>query len=151
MKPSASRTGFSLLEVLMATSILLGSVIVLGQLADIGRKDAASAEDRAMAQALCSARLNDMLASIEPIEEIDDQEIEERPGWIYSVTVDPVADWPGLIALSVSVSREETEPGSPSHFTLVRWVADPERSPSTTPFVGGVLSQSDFLPGGLAP
>jgi hypothetical protein len=129
MKP-ASRGGFSLLEVLMATSILLGSVIVLNQLAEIGRKNAADAQDLSTAQLLCETRLNELLAGHEPIEPIDQEPIMEAPGWVLSVDVSPIeskeaqrAD--ALAALRVTVAREALAGKTSNGFTLVRWIPDP--------------------------
>ena len=68
---ATNRSGFSLMEVLLATAILLGSVIVLGELAGIGRQNANSAEELATAQRLCQNKLNEILAgltSLEPVE-----------------------------------------------------------------------------------
>src|SRR5262245_33078232 len=48
-----ARAGFSLMEVLMATSMLLASVIVLGELAGIGRRNASAARELATAEILC--------------------------------------------------------------------------------------------------
>ena len=55
------RSGFSLMEVLLATGILLGSLIVLGQLATVGRKHAHDAETLTTAQLLCQSKLNEIL------------------------------------------------------------------------------------------
>ena len=78
MKP-APREGFSLLEVLMATSILLGSVIVLNQLAEIGRKNAADAQDLSTAQLLCETRLNELVSGLAQIEPVDEEPIVGAP------------------------------------------------------------------------
>ena len=58
----ARRSGFSLLEVIMATAILLGCLIVLGDLAAVGRRHARDAEDLTTAQWLCQTKLNEILA-----------------------------------------------------------------------------------------
>jgi type II secretion system protein I len=134
---AASRSGFSLLEVLMATSILLGSVIVLGQLAEVGRKNAAAAEDRATAQLLCSTKLQEMLAGITPMESSDEEAFEENPDWMFSSDLTET-DHPGLLVLRVTVERKETDRGKPSRYTLVRWVSDPNGSGN-----GGVFSSDE--------
>lgn len=57
---STSRRGFSLMEVLLATSILLGSSIALIELATIGRKQAHAAYDLNIAQLLCQAKIDEI-------------------------------------------------------------------------------------------
>jgi len=127
MKPS-SRAGFSLMEVLMATSILLGSVIVLNQLAAIGRKNAVSSQDLAMAQMLCESKMNELVAGILPTDNVDEEMLEKHPGWNYSVAL-TAHELPGLAELSVSVHRDAAssnrgETSKASRFTLVRWIPD---------------------------
>ncbi len=58
------RRGFSLLEVLLATGILIGSSIVLMELATIGMQHAASARDRSHAQLICQTKLNEIVAGV---------------------------------------------------------------------------------------
>lgn len=126
---SAGREGFSLLEVLMATSILLGSVIVLNQLASIGRKNAVAAQDLSTAQMLCQSRVNEILTGAVAAEAVDEEPLPEAPGWVYSLSLEPVdsatvGDRQKLTALQLTVSREEAERQSASSFTLVRWIAE---------------------------
>ncbi len=65
---SAIRAGFSLMEVILATAILLGSVIVLGELAGMGRRQSLRGRDLAEAQQLCEMTLNEILAGLRPLE-----------------------------------------------------------------------------------
>jgi type II secretory pathway component PulJ len=123
MKP-ASRRGFSLLEVILATSMLLASAIVLAELANVGRRHADTAEDLAAAQRICQTRLNEMLAGIAPVELLRDEPLKERPGWVVSVDLDSV-DQPGLAALRVTVREDVPEDRRANQFTLVRWIRDP--------------------------
>lgn len=161
MKP-APREGFSLLEVLMATSILLGSVIVLNQLAEIGRKNAADAQDLSTAQLLCETRLNELVSGLAQIEPVEDEPIVGAPGWILSVDVEPLdrnaaagstgsAGMLELAALRVTVAREPSEGRRSAAFTLVRWVpdtitprspdrpADTNHAPESSPGIAGRL------------
>jgi hypothetical protein len=116
------------MEVLMATSILLGSVIVLNQLAAIGRKNAVSSQDLAMAQLLCESKMNELVAGILPADNVDEEMLEDSPGWNYSVAV-TAHELPGLAQLTVSVHRDAAEgdrgeTSKASRFTLVRWIPD---------------------------
>lgn len=68
-----NRSGFSLLEVILATAILLGSVIVLSELAGIGRRQSNRAEMATVAQQNCETVLNEILLGLRPLETIEDE------------------------------------------------------------------------------
>ncbi|NUQ62641.1 MAG: hypothetical protein HUU20_09140 [Pirellulales bacterium] len=133
-----SRAGFSLLEVLLATTILLGCAIVLFELAAVGREHVNSAEQLALAQRVCETRMNEILAGAEPIKAVEKEDVVEHPGWSLSVEVDPVDRQPGLAALRVIVFREADEQHRGRQYALVRWIRDPDyhragSSPSDLP------------------
>jgi Tfp pilus assembly protein PilV len=126
------RTGFSLMEVLLATTILLGSVLVLMELASIGRHYILSVEDRTTAQLLCQTTLNELLAGAQPIEEVEQHALEGYADWVYTVELEPVSNL-DLVTLRVTVTQQAPEyeetarRGIPKSCTLVRWIADPNR------------------------
>lgn len=98
------RAGLSLLEVMLATTVLLGSVIVLSQIAFVGTAHMDAARQYAAAQLVCQARMNEMLAGALPIEELSGQAIPELPGWGLSVKVES-AGQPGLLAIEVTAAE----------------------------------------------
>jgi len=114
------RRGFSLLEVLLATAILLGCVIVLAELANVGHKNAEAAEQLATAQWLCQTKLYELRAGAVPLVEVQNEPVLEVPDWVYSITVDPLAQT-GLVSVRVTVSQAETTP-HPRSFSLVQWL-----------------------------
>jgi prepilin-type N-terminal cleavage/methylation domain-containing protein len=122
---SQSRGGFSLIEMLIATAIVLVSVGVLSELAGVGQRHARAAEDAATAQRLCRNRLEEILCGSAPLETTADAIVTEDPDWTYSVELKPLEDYawePGLAELRVTV-RKASEPPTPSRtFSLVRWV-----------------------------
>jgi hypothetical protein len=115
---------------MLATSILLGCVIVLSELAAIGRQHATTAEALSTAQWLCQNRLNQILAGVAPLESVDSTPLDDDPGWLYSVDVEPVGQ-AGLEAVRVSVTQDTggLRPGQTC--SLVRWVRDPSYQPGT--------------------
>jgi Tfp pilus assembly protein PilV len=125
------RSGFSLLEVLLATSILLGSAVVLGQLATIGRMHATAAHELVTAQLLCEARLNELMLGTLPLEEIENEPVAEAPGWMYSITIQPT-DELELSSIRVTVSEETRAAHKPYSYSLVRWINDPQASGSAS-------------------
>jgi len=67
------RAGFSLIEVMIATAILMGSAIVLARLAGMGREQSQKARLYSDAQQLCEQTLNELLLGMrlmEPIESL---------------------------------------------------------------------------------
>ena len=121
------RSGFSLLEVILATSILLACLVVLGELAVLGRGHADDAEELTTAQLICRTKLNEILAGVVPAHSADNQQVEEAPGWFYSVEVEPLGRY-GLVSLRVAVSRDMDSLESSAAeqageaFTLTRWM-----------------------------
>jgi hypothetical protein len=132
---SDRHTGFSLLEVLLATTILLLSAVVLGELSGIGHMHIKDAEKLADAQWLAQAKLNEILSGVADAEAVDQQPLPEKAGWVYSVRIAPVrtAGLPaGLVALQVIVEEDlEADPDTRGttrrgkRFTLTHWVHDP--------------------------
>ena len=119
------RRAFSLLEMLLATGILLGCLIVLSELASIGRRHVRDAEDLITAQRICQIKINEILAGIEQPIPVESTEVEDEPGWYYSVETEPVSQ-PGLIAVRVTVQQDVAEGQQGEEFSLVRWIRDPD-------------------------
>ena len=123
-----SRRGFSLMEVMLATSILLGSSIALIELATIGRKHANSAYDLNTAQLLCQAKVDEIIAGIASLKATEEEELLDNPGWFYSVESQPLR-LKNLMEVKVSVFQEERENQKQVRFTLVRWLPSDSKSP----------------------
>jgi type II secretory pathway pseudopilin PulG len=122
------RGGFSLLEVLLATSILIGSSIALLELAMIGNRHANSARDLSRSQRVCQTKLNEILTGLAPLEVVRPTEVEGEPGWIYWVDLRPL-EQSDLTVLEVSAAHQPTPEKQLARFSLVRWVQAP-RDPS---------------------
>ncbi len=135
--------GFSLMEVLLATSILLACLIVLGQLAVVGRRHAEDAAVLTTSQLICQTKLNEILIGAAPAASVDAQPVDDNPGWVYSVEVEPLERF-GLVALRVTVSQQDSEFSSDStehtgkRFTLTRWMHTPDQP-------NGEISDFDWL------
>ncbi|MGO8745631.1 MAG: hypothetical protein ACLQNE_06545 [Thermoguttaceae bacterium] len=118
------RKAFSLIEVLLAMGILLGSMVALGHLALLGRNRADAAMEMADAHRICQSRLNEILAGIRPLESSHEEPLEDEPGWLCSVEIDTAARQ-GLSTVRVTVRQDLPEEHRPKQFALVRWVRDP--------------------------
>jgi type II secretory pathway pseudopilin PulG len=64
------RRGFSLIEVLIATAILMGSAVVLTRLAGMGRDQLNKARLHAQAQQMCENTLNEILLGLRPMQNV---------------------------------------------------------------------------------
>ena len=133
------RAGFSLMEVLLASAILLGSVIALGELANIGRHHAQQAADLSVAQQFASNKMAEILAGLAPLESTEPAELEStvlddlseteqtvaESGelvWWYTVQLE-AAGHPSLVAVRVTVwQAADTEDERRNEFSLLRWM-----------------------------
>lgn len=129
-----SRRGFSLIEMLMATAILLVSIGVLTELAEVGRVHARGAEEAATAQRLCQNLLEEMLCGSMPLRSASDVVTPDDPDWNYSVEIKPLDQFqwnPRIAEVRVTVvktpANSETvarsKPGR--SFSLSRWIRYP--------------------------
>jgi hypothetical protein len=115
------------MEVLLATAILLGSILVLMELVGIGRYYIRSVENLSEAQLLCQSKLNELLAGLAPLEEVQDRPVPDHADWEYSVDIQPVSGLDvSLLRVTVTEVRQPDSPGElrgrPKTFTLSRWI-----------------------------
>jgi len=123
------RPGFSLLEVILALTVLGVAVAVLGELARQGLESTRLARDTACAQLLCESKLAEILVGLEVPEPVQQAplttiEVPSQFPWVYSIEVLPTA-LDGLVAVSVTVSQDLAPGRRPAQCTLVRWMPDP--------------------------
>ncbi len=71
VSPSQPRSGFSLIEVILATAILMGSVVVLARLVGMGRDQATKASLQTKSQQLCENTMNELLLGLRPLEQVE--------------------------------------------------------------------------------
>jgi hypothetical protein len=134
------------LEVLLATSMLIGSAIVLVELATIGNRHAASARDLARSQLICQTKLNAIVLGLAPAESVRETPLEDDPHWVYWIDVLP-APQSGLLVAKVGAARQAGQKQS-ARFTLTRWVrggAGPSVDPQT-PATTDSVAQGASLP-----
>ncbi len=127
-----------MLEVLLATTLLLGAVMALSRLLFVAQRHAIAAEDETLAQLLCQNTMQELLAGIEPLQAVSAREVDQYPQWTYSVDIEPLTDVP-LIAITVTLTRLPDEDQDlpvagedamerPLHgFRLIRWVRSGNR------------------------
>jgi type II secretion system protein I len=124
------RHGFTLLEVILALTILVGALAVLGELADQGLTNARTAASLAEAQLLCESKLAEVTAGLVPLSAVSGAPIDTDPNWLYSIEVEPTLD-PGLTVVRVTVYENLPAAKRPTEFTLSRWMIDPTYAAET--------------------
>jgi prepilin-type N-terminal cleavage/methylation domain-containing protein len=136
-----ARRGFSLLEVLLATTILLGAVVVLGELSRLALHNATAARNHTRGAELCARTMAEIVAGIRPAAATTEQPFLDDPTWRFAVELLP-CDTPGLSCVEVICRQEVPENKRPIEVRLARWVRGGATSATASP-----TSQ----PGGSAP
>ena len=113
------RRGISLLEVMLATVMLLAAVMALSRVAFLARRHAIGAEDRSQAQLLCQNILQELLAGARPLQEVS-PEAFEGDNWVYMIEVEDVED--------AAVWRAYRSPRSPCR--SIAWTDETGRLPT---------------------
>ncbi len=129
----STRRGFSLLETLLATAILLGAVAVLGELVRQGLRSASAARDLTRAQTLAESLLNEIAIGADEGRPSEKGVFLHEPHWEYTLTRS-AASQPGLVELRLQVRLDRPHTVRPVRFELVRWVrgeVDPRLTPGT--------------------
>lgn len=120
----ASRSGLSLLEVILAVAIMAASMALLGELIRIGGRHATSAVNLTKAQMHCETVLSEIAVGIIPANDVADQPMEIDPDWLYSVAVTDM-QLQYLISVRVSV-RQAEDTMNPRKASMTRLMIDPE-------------------------
>ena len=148
-----NRRGFSLMEVLLSTALLMGCVVVLTELANVGRVHIQKAEKLAAAELICQSALNEILIGEAASETIERRPIAGSPGWLVSVYTQPLEKHPLLTELEVTVAEDLPEDESAVEFTLTRWMFTPDSQDesgeeSDKPSVDSLFDDFDAQPDG---
>ena len=118
--------GFSLLEVIIATAILVGSSMSLLQLLSVGQQHQIRAERRAQAQSICQTIVDEYHSGALEIKRIEREIVRDAPEWVYSVEIQPTAII-NVKKVRTSVwrandSRFKNRTNDQPLFEIVRWM-----------------------------
>lgn len=134
---NGGRSGFTLLEVILALAILAGAIAVIGEVSSLGMRNARLAMETTHAQLLCESKLAEIVAGVEPLEAQENvpfgtvDDFSSEADWLYSVEIN-VTDLIGLVEIRVTVCKDQPAEQRPASFTLVRWMLDPDTTDSTS-------------------
>lgn len=120
---TTSRRGLTLLEVVLALAILVGSYAVLSQLVGVGVKAAANGRDLTRGQLLAESVMSEIVVGILQPQSLSNMQVPTDPGWVVSSLVQPTR-YQGIVQVTVIVRRVDDLSGR-SEFLLTRWLRDP--------------------------
>ena len=117
------RSGFSLLEIIVAIVILLIGLAAILRLSSITQTASLAAEELAIVQVACQTKLNEILATkARPISTGFAGQIENVRYWNLYVELYEI-NRPGMIGVRIYADKQP--PGSTipeDHYELVRWI-----------------------------
>jgi prepilin-type N-terminal cleavage/methylation domain-containing protein len=120
---SARTNGFTLLEILLTTAVLLIGLTAVFQTTRSALQTMAKARELTEAQNACQAVLNELLAQSSPIQPDAERTIEHLPHWRIRIDIYP-APQSGLYVLHLSAQQfsptDDTLLGV--KYQILRWV-----------------------------
>lgn len=138
------RSGFSLLEVILALAITTVTLSAIGTMITGTLERTQEGADLTMAQLLCESISAQIAAGILPADPVLDvpvmqawaassadpiATVDQEDDWLYSVQVVPLAadaPVPGtMVALEVSVYQNRPPGDYPVTYRMTRWIRDP--------------------------
>jgi len=128
----APRSGFSLLEVVLALAILAGALAALGEVMRLGDENAAAAADEAQAEMLAESVMSEILVGARPLASVDGAVLPlvDDPQWSLSIAVQPT-EYQELVAVQIAVAQQLPPEQDPARCDLIRWVPNPDYLPAT--------------------
>lgn len=135
-KPERPSAGFTLLEVLLAVVIFVGSAAVLSRLVLIGMESAEYANIQAQAWNIAESRLEELNAGVLSVSSGGTFSLEEDPQWQYTVQSEST-DTNGLYRVTVEV-RKLSGKGTGYSLRLLRYYFDESSVQNSTS--GGTTS-----------
>ena len=118
------RAGITLMEVLLATAIFMGSLTAILQIIQMGHESRLSARLDAEAALRCESLMGEYVAGIAPLTGESNQAFEDSTEWQYTTTVED-AGGDGLLKINVLV-KHLANGQTNSYFQLSRFMRDPQ-------------------------
>jgi prepilin-type N-terminal cleavage/methylation domain-containing protein len=115
--------GFTLLEILLTTAILLVGLTAIFQTSRSALRSMSASRDLTDAQNACQATLNELLAQSAPIRTNEGKTIDNLPNWKIRIDLYP-APQPRLYVLHLSAQQFSPEDGTllGIKYQLIRWI-----------------------------
>ena len=146
------RSGLSLLEVVLALSILAVSAALLTQITKQATDNGRMAQRLSTAQMLCESKMSEVLAGAIPLTASGWTQITDsgrRSAWYYQIQTS-TAERPKMIGVRLSVTDQPNATnGNPELFFIVRWMIDPSLGLDTPPTSTSTTGASSSGSGGI--
>ena len=146
------RSGLSLLEVVLALSILAVSAALLTQITKQATDNGRMAQRLSTAQMLCESKMSEVLAGAIPLTSSSWTQITDsgrRSAWYYQIQTS-TAERPNMIGVRLSVTDQpDATNGNPELFFIVRWMIDPSLGLDTPPTSTSTTGASSSGSGGI--
>ena len=131
-----SRRGLSLLEVVLALTILAVAAALLAQVTKQATDNGLMAQKLSTAQMLCESKMSEVLAGAIPLSSTSWTQITDsgrKGSWYYQIQT-VTAQRPNMIGVRLSVTdAPESTTYNPELFFIVRWMIDPSLGLDTLP------------------
>ncbi|MBI1315006.1 hypothetical protein GC176_27255 [bacterium] len=105
-------------------SIFLGAVVALSQLTNSGMNSAIGARLQTQAVLRCESKLAEIVAAIEPLDDVTDQPFEDDDKWTWSLA-SVEGPHPDLLNVTVSVRFDGGNQRASTGFSISRLMRDP--------------------------
>jgi prepilin-type N-terminal cleavage/methylation domain-containing protein len=127
MTPQPRQTGYTLLEVVLATAVMAVGLIAVFGMTDIARKKAVNAAELAEVQLQCQTLLNEELAKQTPLRPVAPRPLAGIPNWYAGLYIEPAAEINGhteMYAVHIAAQKLSPVDGTPQSppFHLIRWI-----------------------------
>ena len=121
--PCGLRMGLTLLEIVLSLAIFCGAMVALSQLAWNGARAAVHARLKTQGTIRCEAKLNEVLAGIEPMQSRSGVPFPDNSSWTWSQVVTP-STHASLVQIDLAVSHRGASRLSNIDVTLRRWARE---------------------------
>ncbi|HLW66432.1 MAG TPA: prepilin-type N-terminal cleavage/methylation domain-containing protein [Gemmataceae bacterium] len=148
MTRAPARSGFSLIEVLLAVAIFLLSLVALGQLMNMTSQMAIDVDHTNRANQLMQKQMNGVVSGSVPLSSQSDTSFDEDSNWYWSLDAQSDST-PSLWHVTVTVSHKTSSGDVDFQKSLSQMVLDPTiRGSASIPAVQNPNAQTN---GGSSP
>ena len=124
-RDTTGRSGLTLLEVLLATSIFLGSITAILQIMRVGHDSRISAKLDAEAALRCESLMGEYVSGMSPLADESETPFVDNDQWVYTTTIED-GGGESLLRLTVLVEHKPNGAFPTAYFQLSRLIRDPQ-------------------------
>ena len=134
----ARKSGFTLIEVILALVILGAALSMLSDVIQLASRHAVEARAETQAQSLAESIMDQVIAGAVEMTSVSRQqlEVDDATPWVYTINAG-TTELTGISAVEVIVEQDIEIQFSPVKFRLMRWVPTVAELPESGGPVGG--------------